>query len=488
MLTLRLSSSRAGAAVLALPVARADGDSRWGRVPPVPVALTARFSSEIDSYLAAAEHTGAAGVVATLPRPLHRPARVLLAGVGDGDEAGWRAAGAALARAAARETSLTVALPQGATPDSLRGLAEGLLLASYRYRLGASGTPALRRVSVMADAFERFEPALARARTVAEYTCLARDLTNTPSLDKSPEWFAKQVAKAVAGTEGLALTVRTPPQLEAEGFGGILAVGSGSIRGPRLVELGWHPQGARRHVVLVGKGITFDSGSISIKTRAGMKLMKKDMAGAAAIVAATIAAARLDLPVRVTALAPLAENMPSGSAFRPGDVVRHYGGRTTEVIDTDAEGRVVLADALAYAAHQLQPDVLVDLATLTGANAVALGKGMAALYSDDDELAGQLSAAASAAGERVWRMPLPDDYRELFRSDVADSANLGVPGEAGSVVAALYLREFTGDTWHWAHLDMSAPSWSDGADGELPRGATGWGVRTLLRWLEGFAG
>ena len=455
------------------------------------MALTARLSAEIDSYLAAAEHTGAAGVVAVLPRPLHRPARVLLAGTGVGDEAGWRAAGAALARAAARETSLTVALPLDVAPDALRGLAEGLLLASYRYRLGApspTGTPALSRVSVAVDAIERFEPALSRALAVAEHTCLARDLTNTPSIEKSPEWFAEQVAKAVAGTQGLALTVRTHAQLEAEGFGGILAVGGGSTRGPRLVELGWHPKGARRHVVLVGKGITFDSGGISIKTRAGMKLMKKDMAGAAAIVAATLGAARLDLPVQVTALAPLAENMPSGSAWRPGDVVRHYGGRTTEVLDTDAEGRVVLADALAYATHRLHPDVLVDLATLTGANAVALGKGMAALYSDDDELAGQLRAAAQAAGERVWRMPLPDDYRELFRSDVADSANLGAPGQAGSVVAALYLREFTGDTWHWAHLDMSAPSWSDSADGELARGATGWGVRTLLRWLEGFAG
>jgi leucyl aminopeptidase len=326
---------------------------------------------------------------------------------------------------------------------------------------------------------------LARARCAAELTCLARDLTNTPSLEKSPAWFASRVARAAAGTSGLRLTVREPRELAAEGFGGILAVGGGSSRGPRLVELGWRPRGVRRHVVLVGKGITFDTGGISIKTRDGMKLMRKDMAGAAAIVAATLGAARLGLPVRVTALAPLAENMPSGSAWRPGDVVRHYGGQTTEVLNTDAEGRVVLADALSYAARRLNPDVLVDLATLTGATAVALGKRTAALYSENDELAAQLRAAAAAAGENMWRMPLPDDYLELCASDLADVANVTLDGSAGSVAAALYLREFAGAARnHWAHLDMSAPSWADGADGELSKGATGWGVRTLLRWLE----
>jgi leucyl aminopeptidase len=491
VLTVRLSSARTGGVALALPVTAAEGDATWGRVPPVPVALADESRYEIDAYLQATEHTGAAGSAQTLVRPLRRPGRVVLAGIGAGDEAGWRAAGAAMTRAALREKNLTVALAAGAGASQLRGLVEGLLLAAYRFRLVPEKRPgarALRQVTVVVDDEQPLRAAMDRARLVAEATYLARDLTNTPSMEKTPAWFAGRVARAAAGTSGLRLTVRGPAELAAEGFGGILAVGGGSSRDPRLVELGWRPRGARRHVVLVGKGITFDTGGISIKTVDGMKLMRKDMAGAAAIIAATLGAARLGLPIRVTALAPLAENMPSGSAWRPGDVVRHYGGQTTEVLNTDAEGRVVLADALAYAARRLDPDVLVDLATLTGANAVALGKRTAALYSDSDELAGQLRAAATAAGENVWRMPLPDDYLELFASEVADLANVGTGGTAGSVVAALYLREFAGAARdRWAHLDMSAPSWADGADGELPKGATGWGVRMLIRWLETLA-
>jgi leucyl aminopeptidase len=281
--------------------------------------------------------------------------------------------------------------------------------------------------------------------------------------------------------------VRDPEQLAAEGFGGILAIGGGSTRGPRLVELAWRPRHAQRHVVLVGKGITFDSGGINLKTRDGMKLMRKDMAGAAVVVAATLAAAQLNLPVRITALTPLAENMVSGHAVRPGDVVRHYGGKTSEIISTDAEGRVVLADTLAYAARRLRPDLLVDLATLTGANSVALGKRMAALYSESDELAEQVEEAAAAAGEKVWRLPLADDYVEMLASEIADLAN-AAEGGAGSIVAALYLREFTGTARdRWVHFDMSAPSWADSGDGELVKGATGWGVRTLLRWLDSLA-
>jgi leucyl aminopeptidase len=305
-----------------------------------------------------------------------------------------------------------------------------------------------------------------------------------PSEDKSPAWFARRVERAAAGRTGLRVKVRAEAELATEGFGGILAVGGGSTRGPRLVELSWRPRGATRHVVLVGKGITFDTGGICIKPREGMKLMRKDMGGAAAIIAATLGAAALGLPVRVTALAPLAENMVSGSAYRPGDVVRHYSGQTSEILNTDAEGRVVLADALGYAVRRLRPDLLVHLATLTGANAVSLGKRTAALYSDNDELAGALTRAGEAAGERMWRMPLTDDYLEMIGSDVADLANSS-DGGAGSVTAALYLREFTGPArGRWAHLDMSAPSWADAADGELAKGATGWGTRTLIRWLE----
>jgi leucyl aminopeptidase len=480
LLTIRLSTTGGAPAVLALPV---DPDG----LVPVDAPLAEAVAAEAAAFVEDADHTGAAGAVQVLPRPGDRTRRLLLVGVGAGDEAGWRSAGAALYRAAHREPSLSVALPTDAEPAALRGLAEGLLLAGYRFRLGAEkpdGGHALRRVTVLVDAPERFEPALDAANAVAAATYLARDLTNMPSQEKSPAWFAARVAREAGRHAGLKLRVREPGELADEGFGGILAVGGGSSRGPRLVELSWRPRGARRHVVLVGKGITFDSGGISIKTRDGMKLMRKDMGGAAAIIAATLGAAALGLPVRVTALAPLAENMVSGSSYRPGDVVRHYGGRTSEILNTDAEGRIVLADALAYAARRLNPDLLVDLATLTGANAVALGKRTAALYSDNDGLAGDLTAAATAAGEQMWRMPLPDDYLESIASDVADAANVG-DGGAGSVVAALFLREFTGLARNrWAHLDMSAPSWVETNDGELVKGATGWGVRTLLRWLE----
>jgi leucyl aminopeptidase len=418
---------------------------------------------------------------------------VLLVGAGaaDGaDVAGWRSAGAAAVRAADRETSITFALPPGLTPAAVQALAEGAWLAGYRYRLGAATAdgPELGRLTLLVGDPAAVEPALGTARALVDATLLARDLTNTPSQTKTPAWFADQIVRAAGRQAGLRWTVRGPAELAAGGFGGILAVGSGSARGPRLVELSWRPRGARRHVVLVGKGITFDTGGISIKTRDGMKLMRKDMAGAAVVAAATIGAAALKLPVRVTALAPLAENMPGGQAYRPGDVVRHYGGRTTEVLNTDAEGRVVLADALAYAVARLKPDVLIDVATLTGAAMVALGRRTAAVYTENDELAAGLIAAGGAVGERFWRMPFIDDYQHSLDSEVADAANIG-DGGAGSVIAALFLREFVGPARdRWAHLDMSAPAWSDGTDGELSRGATGFGVRTLLHWLGGPTG
>jgi leucyl aminopeptidase len=450
--------------------------------PPSSVDTT-----ELAAFLVDVKHTGKAGSVQTWARPLQRIARILLVGVGGGEEADWRSAGAALARKAKSRDTLTVLLPTDCGPATVRGLAEGLWLASYRFRLAGDtddNAPALRRVTlIVAGGSGEYDRALATARATAEATRFARDLTNTPSDRKTPDWFARQVRKAVRGTAHLTLVVWEPAQLAVEGFGGVLAVGGGSSHSPRLVELAWRPRGARRHVVLVGKGITFDTGGICIKPREGMKLMRKDMGGAAAVVAATLGAAALRLPVRVTALAPLAENMPSGSAMRPGDVVRHYGGLTSEVRNTDAEGRLVLADALAYAARRLRPDRLVDLATLTAAQNVALGKRTAALFSDNDSLAAELADAAAEAGEKMWRLPLTDDYLPVLGEGEADLINSTDVG-AGAVMAGLYLREFAGGCRdRWAHVDMSAPAWSDSADAELTKGATGWGVRTLLRWL-----
>ncbi|MEU7943549.1 leucyl aminopeptidase family protein [Micromonospora taraxaci] len=480
MLAIRLIAEPDRLDVLVLPVGAADSAEL------VPTAATPPdgTADEAAALVPAARLTGRAGEIHTQLRPGRTPGRMLLLGIGDGGEAAWRTAGAALARAGTDETHITIALPVGVTPAAVRGFTEGLLLAPYRFRLTEAGTaPTLDSVDLLLADPTAFETTIATARTTAAMTHLARDLTNTPSSVKNPQWFADQVAAAAADLPDLRLRVRGPAELAAEGFGGILAVGGGSATGPRLVELDWHPANARTHVVLVGKGITFDTGGISIKPVPAMKLMRKDMAGAAAVVAATLGAAEMRLPVRITTLAPLAENMVSGAAFRPGDVIRHYGGTTSETTNSDAEGRLVLADALAYAVQQLKPDLLLDLATLTGANAVALGKRTGALYSENDQLAADVLAAAEAAGESAWRMPLHNDYVEYLGSEIADLYSAPTQG-AGSVLAALYLREFTGELRdRWLHLDMSAPSWADGDHAEVSRGATGWGVRWLLRWL-----
>jgi leucyl aminopeptidase len=442
----------------------------------LPAGLTE--IGEVGAEVAAMAAPEKAGEITVLPRPLRRPVRVLLAGVGDGDEAGWRAAGAGIVRALSDDEQAQIRLPDDLPPAALQALAEGLWLGGYRYRDGVRA-PRTGAVELVGRALPA--EVLAQARATATATWLARDLTNTPASTKNPEWFADQVVALAADRPGLTATVRAGAELER--FGGLLAVGGGSVSPPRFVELSWAPAeaGAAPHVVLVGKGITFDTGGISIKPREGMRLMKKDMGGAAAVLGATLAAAELNLPVRVTALLPLAENAIGAAAFRPGDIIRHYDGTTSESTNSDAEGRLVLADALGYATERLAPDTMIVLATLTGANAVALGKRTAALYSPDDALAGALESAGAAAGERMWRLPLPGDYVEYLRSDLADRHSS--PTQVHSLVAALYLREFMGDVKSWAHLDMSAPSWAEDHDLELTKGATGWGARTLVRYL-----
>jgi leucyl aminopeptidase len=465
---IRLVSEPDAAATLVLPL---------GATGP----LTSWLSDEVSEIARTADRPEAAGAVQRLPRPLRTPAQVLIVGVGSADEPGWRAAGAAATRTST--DPLAVVLPDDATPEAVRGLAEGLWLAGYRYRDGVKPARTATVELVVGNPSE-FESALTEAQAAATAAWLARDLTNAPSSLKNPAWFAEQVVAEAARRPGLTVTVREPAQLKAEGFGGILAVGGGSATPPRLVELSWSPAGATRHVVLVGKGITFDTGGLSIKPRDAMKLMRKDMGGAAAVIAATLGAADLGLPVRVTALAPLAENAVSGSAYRPGDVITHWDGTTSESTNSDAEGRLVLADALGYAVATLAPDVIIDLATLTGANAVALGKKLAALYSHNDELAAALTAAGEFTGERMWQLPLPDEYVGYLDSDIADRHSSPSRG-AGSVVAALYLQEFLGDqVGAWAHLDMSAPSWVDATGDFLVKGATGWGARMLLRYLS----
>lgn len=320
------------------------------------------------------------------------------------------------------------------------------------------------------------------AEVVAGAVATARDLANAPSAGKSPQWLAAEAQRLTAAS-GVQVRIWADDELATAGFGGILAVGGGSVRPPRLIELSYQPEAADSHIVLVGKGITFDSGGLSLKPNENMMLMKTDMAGGGAVIAVMAALAELGVRSRVTGLVAAAENMPSGSAYRPGDVLSQFGGTTVEVLNTDAEGRLVLADALAYAVAKLAPDQIVDIATLTGAARVALGGSHAALYANCDSLAEALLTAGQVSGDRLWRMPLEDGYLASLTSPVADLAHVARDhNPAGSILAALFLREFVAGI-PWAHLDIAGPGRSTADDGERSKGATGFGTRVLLRWL-----
>ena len=367
----------------------------------------------------------------------------------------------------------------------MRAAVEAALLAGYRFRDTSTAHPQrLAEVSLVAT--DAADPGVASAirdgQVSGEAVAWARDLINTPSNTKNPAWLADQVTARFAGLAHTTVTVLGPDELRAGGFGGVLAVGGGSATPPRVVVVSYRPPSAgSAHPVLVGKGITFDTGGISIKPNAGMREMKTDMAGGAAVLATLDAVARLELPVAVTAVVPMAENAVSGSSYRPADVVRHVGGRTTEVLNTDAEGRMVLADGLAYARLELGATVLVDVATLTGAMKVALGTKTAGLFATSDGLADALVTAGARTGEALWRMPLADEYTDLLDSTVADANN--APGGPGGTTAALFLRPFAGEL-PWAHLDVAGPARAGADDGEIVKGGTGFGARTLLRWLE----
>jgi leucyl aminopeptidase len=445
----------------------------------------AALGVDASAFLRAESATGKAGELVVIPVHRDRVETVLLVGTGDGSPAALRKASAALVRRAKGARSLATTLAADRDPAAVRAIAEALGLAAYRFTTKDSDPPKLRRVKLVVDNPAALREPLARAAAVVAAVSLARDLANQPSLEKTPEWLADRALEHCTAA-GVSVRVRSESELAAEGFGGVVAVGRGSARPPRLVEACWDPPGASRHVVLVGKGITFDSGGLSIKPPEGMPAMKTDMAGGAAVIATMTALAALDVAVKVTALVPMAENMPGDDALRPGDVIRHYGGTTSEVLNTDAEGRLVLADALAYAAAELRPDVMVDIATLTGAASLGLGKRHGAMYATTDGLRDELMSAATDAGERLWPMPLIEEYRDGLDSPIADLRNIGDPTKhysGGSISAALFLREFVGQV-PWAHLDVAGPARADSDEDEITKGATGFGVRTFLRWLE----
>ncbi len=374
----------------------------------------------------------------------------------------------------------------------------GGALAAYRYDRWLSGeTPSGLAELVLTGSSQADPGALsagaARGARIAESVALARDLVNEPAGSLGPQRFAEVVVERFASTPGVTVEVWDEDRIADEHLGGLLGVAAGSVRPPRLVHIEYRPadpwefDGHVPHLALVGKGITFDSGGLSLKTAGGMETMKTDMGGAAAVVAAVDAAAALGVRMALSAWTPLTENMPSGSATRPGDVLTARNGKTIEVLNTDAEGRLVLADALSLAV-EAGPDAIVDLATLTGAAVVALGKEIAGLLGNDDALRAEVQAAGERAGEPSWPLPLPDDYRVHIESEVADMRNIGRSGQAGTISAALLLREFVGDV-PWAHLDIAGPSRAEEARGYMTKGATGFGARTLVALVtsEAFA-
>jgi leucyl aminopeptidase len=483
--TLHLTSSGGAAVTAAEAIALAtvpDGEgAALAAVPRGLLSDPALSGLDLAGALVREKAKGKPGEVVSLPAG---DKTLLLVGVGGASATDYRRAGAALARRVRSVETLLTTVVRVADAAGVRAFAEGLLLGGYSFTRASTPKPEiLRKVTIAVDRPEARADALRQGVATARAAMLARDLANTPSHEKTPAWLARKAASATRGC-GVTSRVLDEKQLAAAGFGGILAVGMGSERPPRLIELDYTPENPQGHVVLIGKGITFDSGGLSLKPNDGMIAMKTDMAGGGADIAAMTALADLGVRVRVTALVPAAENLPSGSAQRPGDVITHYGGTTVEVLNTDAEGRLVLADALAYAVEALDPDVIVDLATLTGAATLGLGRRHAALYATDDRLAAALDAASEASGERVWRMPLVEDYMDALHSDVADFCHIDRDGKhmGGSITAALFLREFTGGR-RWAHLDIAGPARADSDEHEVTRGATGYGVRLLLHWL-----
>ena len=491
-LTFTISSSpadRVQADLLAVPV----GAGR--ALGPGAAAVDAALDGELAGFMAEADFEGKPGQTLAVPtRGRLRAAAAMLVGVGAFDEItadGIRRAAAAVARRSTKAPSVATTLldlADGAgieRADAAQALAEGFALGAYqflKYKADGDATR-LSQVVVIGRASARVEAALDRGATVAEAVTWARDMVNEPAGAKSPATFAAATRKLLRG-RGVTVKVMTEAEMKAEGLGGVLGVGQGSANPPRLVKATYSPSGARGFVVLVGKGVVFDSGGLSIKTSSGMETMKTDMSGAAAVLATLSVLKDLDVKTKVTAYVPMVENMPSGTAIRPGDVLKIRNGKTVEVLNTDAEGRLILADGLALATED-KPDAVVDVATLTGACIVALGEKIAGLMGNRDSWNEQVQAAADAAGEPVWELPLPNDYRKLLDSEVADLRNISTSSYGGALTAALFLSEFV-DGVPWAHLDIAGPARASSDDGYLVKGGTGFAVRTLVELVDRF--
>jgi leucyl aminopeptidase len=413
---------------------------------------------------------------------------ILLVGVGtkSSDVEASRIIAFQTAKASKRQKKAAVVLPE-VSPATVRVATEALLGGGYRYAEYKTGTRrpkgGLSRAAILVD--DAKDKALRKAvqagTAVAESVNLARDLVNGPPNDMNPIRLA-EIAKEEGEKLGLEVNIWDKKRIEKEGMNLFLAVNRGSAVEPRFIHLAYKPEKAEQKIAFVGKGLTFDAGGLCIKPAKGMVDMKCDMAGGAATIGLVLAAARLKLPVEVHAVVGSTENMTGAAAYRPGDVFTSLSGKTVEIINTDAEGRLVLADCLAWVSENLKPDLIVDHATLTGACMVALGPHRAALYTDDDDLAQTYETASTLADEKFWRMPLDKGLRKTLDSFVADIKHTGIP-YGGSITAALFLREFVGKC-NWMHLDIAGPAFNDSAHGRAPKGGTGFGVATAVRFLE----
>ncbi|MEV5752732.1 leucyl aminopeptidase [Actinoallomurus sp. NPDC052308] len=463
---------------------------------PVPAcaadAVSRAFAGGPAETLHVLGMTGAEGEALKVLAPAGLETDVVLAvglgataGGGPSIEALRRAAGVA-ARALAGTRRTVLALP-GDTVEAAQAIAMGGLLGAYAftaYRGPVGGRGPVGELAILTTEPARRDvtAGVRRGTVIGQEVNRSRDLVNMPANDLTPETFAAIVAKT--GAEyGLDVEVLDEKALARHSFGGILGVGQGSTAPPRLVRIAHTHAAARTTLAFIGKGITYDSGGISLKPVGFNEIMKRDMSGAAAVFAAVVAAARLDVGVNVTGWLPLAENMPSGSATRPGDVLRMYGGKTVEVLNTDAEGRLVLADALVRAGEE-RPDAIVDVATLTAAMKMALGDRVFGVMSDDDAFRDRVIDAARRSGEQAWPMPLPAELRESLNSPVADIANTGAR-MGGALVAGLFLKEFVPGGIPWAHLDIAGPAFHEGAPyGYTATGGTGAATRTLVQLAE----
>jgi len=388
-------------------------------------------------------------------------------------------------------TVMTVATPAASgvdidTKTLFLTLAEGACLGNHiddRYKEKREKS-AVKKILLIATAAQKrkYASVIESTEDICRASIMAREWVTTPSNDKRPAAFASMIQKK-ARAAGLKTGVMDDQWMKKQGFGAMLAVGQGSSAKPRLLTLEHAPKGAKKTLVLVGKGVTFDSGGINLKPTGSIETMKMDMSGAAAVAGTMMAVARLKPNMKVIGVMPLVENMLSGTAIRPGDIIRSYAGKTVEIGNTDAEGRLILIDAMAWAVKRYKPDTMIDLATLTGACVVALGEKVAGVFSKDSQLASAIVASGEKTHERCWQLPLPEDYKELLKSEFADLNNVSSGRWGGAITAALFLSEFVDDTC-WAHIDIAGPAWAAKPSDYCGAGGTGFGVRLLCDLIE----